>query len=478
MIPFIRMIGAQTGQGFCALLLAPSLLSLLPAGLFIAHAAPMPLFESGFETADEFSDWTSALAPWDVVTSGGAFSGTKSAMLEGATSTRDSYILRQEVSSVGYENLTLSFYYKQTGLEAGDVIRVEWYDGSSWHTVGTIAGATGSADDSVDWVFASYNLPESASDNSGLAFRFVAEIASSDIFRLDEVVLEGEPLVIEVPTTQVTGFKWNDADGDGSKDENEAGLAGWEITALNRESEETIATTTDATGAYVLEVPAGSWEITEAVVRGWEQVAVTYNGERIADEEQDEVGCLVSWNVEQLFKIDPVCDFYNRLLPEEPTATTTDGTPNETPDDEDSDEKDPGDGDDSQTTTGTRVTNRAPAGRVLGAATSTMSGTCGMYLDQYLRLGQATDQFEVSKLQLFLASQRIYTPLSSVGVFDAVTDRNVRAYQAMKPGEILVPWVTAGFMEAPLPTGYVYMTTRHTINNLVCPGSESLPTLR
>ncbi|MFN3188579.1 MAG: Ig-like domain-containing protein [Candidatus Paceibacteria bacterium] len=119
------------------------------------------------------------------------------------------------------------------------------------------------------------------------------------------------------------------------------------------------------------------------------------------------------------------------------------------------------------------VSTSAPEGEVLGA--STTAGTCGMYLLEYMSLGNAPSVWEVMKLQLFLVSRSLATATS--GVFDLGTESAVKAYQAANASAILDPWVTAGLATTLSPTGNVYKTTRWHINNAVCPGSESFPVL-
>jgi len=123
----------------------------------------------------------------------------------------------------------------------------------------------------------------------------------------------------------------------------------------------------------------------------------------------------------------------------------------------------------------------APSGQVLGAATSDAprcfdNGGPGIYLYDYMRLGSNTSVWEIMKLQFFLTAQGFYTP--NTGVFDLTTDAHVRLFQEKYSTRILTPWVVAGLMEEEEATGYVYLTTRATINNIVCPGSVVVPAVR
>lgn len=123
-----------------------------------------------------------------------------------------------------------------------------------------------------------------------------------------------------------------------------------------------------------------------------------------------------------------------------------------------------------------RIHTQASQGEVLGIETIATSSSCGRYLLEYMKKGSVTNPWEVKKLQLFLNAQGIDTPIT--GVFDALTDASVRAYQTRESNDILKPWVTAGFMEQAEATGYVYKTTRWKINNTVCSQSEQYPEIK
>ncbi len=110
-------------------------------------------------------------------------------------------------------------------------------------------------------------------------------------------------------------------------------------------------------------------------------------------------------------------------------------------------------------------------GQVLGAFTgdSSTGGSCGMYLNSYMRIGANNNVDDVMKLQAFLNEQGYPMPVN--GVFSATTEAAVKAFQKTHAAEILVPW---GITD---PTGYVYKMTRYVMNNMVCAGSEAKPTI-
>lgn len=250
----------------------------------------------------------------------------------------------------------------------------------------------------------------------------------------------------------VTGFKWNDVDGDGVYDDGEVKLPNWAITAVQGET--IVSTTTDEFGNYTLVLPydEGVWVVSETLQSGWTQTGLYKNGEKVT------LGSEVSNNCSfALGSVTPTatCDFGNNqnvVVTDEPEPTNNRG----------------GGG------SGTRVGKRAtPQGLVLGAATGTPA--CGMYLQDYMRMGNAASTTQVTNLQVFLNAVGINAPLT--GIFDAATDAAVRTFQAQHKAEVLTPWYRAKIVPHENPTGWVYQLTRWKINNIVCPGSEAYPIL-
>ncbi len=103
----------------------------------------------------------------------------------------------------------------------------------------------------------------------------------------------------------------------------------------------------------------------------------------------------------------------------------------------------------------------ASAGQVLGDATS-----CGIYLNDYLKMGANNDKEEVKKLQQFLNTYMGSTLLVD-GIFGGKTFASVKAFQAKEKDLVLNPWKNYG-NKTGKPTGYVYKTTKTRINNIMC----------
>lgn len=102
-----------------------------------------------------------------------------------------------------------------------------------------------------------------------------------------------------------------------------------------------------------------------------------------------------------------------------------------------------------------------PVGQVLGAS-------CGLYLNDYLRMGQANNADQVTKLQTFL-NEYMHSNLPVTGTFGPATDAAVRAFQASENNGVLKPWVDADLLKPGETTGYVYKTTKRWINLIKCP---------
>jgi hypothetical protein len=261
---------------------------------------------------------------------------------------------------------------------------------------------------------------------------------------------------------EVTGFKWNDSNNNGIKDEAEVGIADWTITATDESDYgyESVVTTTEADGSYSLLLPwQGEWTITEETRLNWTQTNVIMDGELLntIDSEEPYTSCTFGWYEAEEGSSEESsassCEFLNHftapVIAEEPPRRSSGGG------------------------SGTRVKDRAPQGVVLGAATSTQQ--CGMYLNDYMRQGKATSSTEVTKLQIFLNAVGI--KLEVTGDFDTATDAAVRGFQAQHKAEVLTPWYLAKIVPHENPTGWVYQLTRWKINNIVCPGSEAYPVL-
>ncbi len=102
---------------------------------------------------------------------------------------------------------------------------------------------------------------------------------------------------------------------------------------------------------------------------------------------------------------------------------------------------------------------------ILGSQTvfaleTTSDSKCN-YIQNYLVFGSESVSRDVMRLQLFLNSHEGEN-LSTNGIFRMETKQAVERFQVKYKDRILAPWGITS------PTGYVYITTRNTINELYC----------
>lgn len=109
--------------------------------------------------------------------------------------------------------------------------------------------------------------------------------------------------------------------------------------------------------------------------------------------------------------------------------------------------------------------------RILAAAPSGSPAVpetviCESPLTSYLRRGYDNDVTQVKILQSFL-NDNLGTSLKVDGIFGEQTELAVKQFQAKYANDTLTPW--GGDTT---PTGIVYITTLHKINELRCPGGS------
>jgi hypothetical protein len=150
-------------------------------------------------------------------------------------------------------------------------------NGTTWFDIGTAINPGASSFDfsstSLTWI---KYVRLTDTSNGGVhsadadGFDVVAVKATQTVCDQPEDVV-----IPEVDTYRIKGYVWNDdntnTEWDGITDEEqlESPLAGWVVRITNGTT--TLSTTTDETGFYYFEVPAGTWTITEEVKEGWER---------------------------------------------------------------------------------------------------------------------------------------------------------------------------------------------------------------
>ncbi len=357
----------------------------------------------------------------------------------------------------------------------------EIYEGTCDSSTGALVGNVDDLTDPFDFTEGSFSAfvdtTQFTSGNYCFSLRVFDNAEESSIE-------SGRTFVIESSSTpyldQIYGTKWEDVDGDGFFDEDEARLADWEIVLSNSDGE-VDRVTTDEFGYYSFNVGPGNWTVTEINQEGWTPTGLRENGESVTvDQQTPECAFVIeepifNQNLLQVNSLDfpAVGGDFVTFATAEPFGNYSCDFGNQRNDDTEP-EPEPEEEQSSSRSTGTKVGFRnAPSGQVLGASTSngSVSGTpvCEPYLYDYMRADMVTYAREVMKLQYFLAGQGFFTPVT--GIFDDATEANVRLFQAEHALDVLEPW------DLEEPTGYVYKTTRWKINNIVCPGSETYPDL-
>lgn len=103
-----------------------------------------------------------------------------------------------------------------------------------------------------------------------------------------------------------------------------------------------------------------------------------------------------------------------------------------------------------------------------GATSYLIPSPACVRIENYMRIGGNNDPFEVMKVQYFLRFHEQAADVEISGTFDQATFDAVVAFQRKYAADILEPWGAAN------PTGYVYITTLHKINELLCGTPEAL----
>jgi|GEM_PF-6132901 len=248
---------------------------------FSVFSANENIFEDSFESGN-FVKWTFYDGTWEA-TSGSGHSGPYKAEVIRDKKNEEfggvNQILMKEISTIGYDNINFSYYYRiqSSALEEGDNVYVEWFDGSSWNLLEKYTNLGGGG-----WSLASFDLPEIADDNENFKIRFRANFIkddnndNKDEFLIDDVLLVGnyEPQEPPEPLGSISGMKFNDLNNDGIKDQEDPGLENWTIFIDENDNKELdngenyILTGTDGTYSFD-ELAFGTYSICEVEQEDW-----------------------------------------------------------------------------------------------------------------------------------------------------------------------------------------------------------------
>ncbi|MFA6475884.1 MAG: cadherin-like beta sandwich domain-containing protein [Candidatus Paceibacterota bacterium] len=195
-------------------------ISLSALGVY-ATMAPVLLFSDSFEGGN-FNNWTTAdkgAYKWAVLP------GILIKVQDGKKDAEVSRILKKpstdwklakNISTVGYDNLTLSFYYlipRLGHLESNDHFVVECFDGTTWQKVGDITNT----DTGKSWQLASFSLPAGTNNNTNFAFRLRAQFSPEvkGLDALDTVIIDNVKLMGQAIPPAITTYVITASAGEG-----------------------------------------------------------------------------------------------------------------------------------------------------------------------------------------------------------------------------------------------------------------------
>ncbi len=149
------------------------LINLSPIG-----QPPVMLFSDGFE--DDIAGWT--IGGTAERYTGSPRRGTASCRL------RDNGSIKRTISTVGYGDITISYYLAADIDDATDAVKAEWYDGSTWHPLGLIQDGD-SLEDGLLHQY-SHDLDAASEENPAFAVRFsLTSTDTGDVAYVDDVVV-------------------------------------------------------------------------------------------------------------------------------------------------------------------------------------------------------------------------------------------------------------------------------------------------
>ncbi|MEK6846636.1 MAG: hypothetical protein AABY16_00545 [Nanoarchaeota archaeon] len=170
---------------------------LLFGFLFIGFVSAVPIFSDGFESGN--------LNGWEIITATGADSWNASSLNppfgNWTARARPQYnltgpasIMQRNVSTVGYGNITFSYWRRLAGLDISDEFKTSWFDGINWIT----AEETGNTPvTNTSWIFKSFTLPNFANNNLDFGIRFECTANQPDEdCRVDNVNIQGDALSV------------------------------------------------------------------------------------------------------------------------------------------------------------------------------------------------------------------------------------------------------------------------------------------
>ncbi|MFC1741586.1 hypothetical protein ACFL3V_03555, partial [Nanoarchaeota archaeon] len=149
------------------------------------------LFFEGFESGSiSTNNWTTSGlgSAWTVTDSEGAgsYAGSYSAYVE---NTVGESIVEKAIDTTGYENIVFSFYAVTGGMDPGEYIAAEWYDGTGW------TSALAETQTIPSYTAYNYSLPAGASNNANFRIRFrCSSDSNNEDCNVDNVKVDGSAI--------------------------------------------------------------------------------------------------------------------------------------------------------------------------------------------------------------------------------------------------------------------------------------------
>ncbi len=174
---------------------------------------------------------------------------------------------------------TVAGVFEDPGNDTHTVM-IDWGDGTSVTEVAVPLGAR--------QFTATHNYPspvpppiqESGTASAAVVYEIAVTVADQD----GGVATASRELTIEEPASVLRGVKFDDRDGDGIRDDDEPGLAGWVVELVDASNGDVISTAvTDSTGTYEFTgVTDGEYLLREVQQLGWRQTSPLGEIERIS----------------------------------------------------------------------------------------------------------------------------------------------------------------------------------------------------
>jgi len=163
--------------------------------MMISFANAATIFSDGFESgtlngwnltaASGANNWTNTVT--------GPQEGTRHAQSQPQSTSEPASVIEKNISTEGYENITIRYYRKLIALDIADEFQMEWNDGTGWIILEQTGGS--SADD-AGYIFKEFNLSTNADNNANFRIKFECTAgAVSEFCRVDNVSISGDAIL-------------------------------------------------------------------------------------------------------------------------------------------------------------------------------------------------------------------------------------------------------------------------------------------